>query len=184
MDRSHYRQTEWLAYLQGELTSKREEQLERHLYACDQCLEVYLAALEQTAPVELAANGSTDRDDQRFAEQVMAAIKQGKQEMAETVDRERSDRELSDPSPAVKPKVTSTHDRALYRHPLFHYAIAAMATICLMTAGIFQEVVARASQWNDRPVVEEERFSQQLMQKAVLLLDSIHLSEKRGDLRE
>ncbi|GLB61086.1 hypothetical protein [Cytobacillus sp. NCCP-133] len=43
----HYSLEEWLKYVKNELGVKEREVYEDHLYLCDQCLEVYLAAMDE-----------------------------------------------------------------------------------------------------------------------------------------
>lgn len=43
----HYSLEEWLEYVKNELGEKERVIYEDHLYTCDQCLEVYLEAMDK-----------------------------------------------------------------------------------------------------------------------------------------
>ena len=50
----HFSYDEWLNYVKDEINDKAREELESHLYSCDQCLEHYLQALsvnESSLPI-------------------------------------------------------------------------------------------------------------------------------------
>lgn len=65
----HYSLEEWLKYVENELGEEEREAYENHLYTCDQCLEVYLEAMEEVE------NGlpAMPREDE-FINLVMAQI--------------------------------------------------------------------------------------------------------------
>jgi RNA polymerase sigma factor (sigma-70 family) len=42
----HYTYDVWLQYVNDEINEKTKQELEDHLYACDQCLNHYLMAME------------------------------------------------------------------------------------------------------------------------------------------
>ncbi|WP_394140919.1 anti-sigma factor family protein [Cytobacillus oceanisediminis] len=69
----HYSLEEWLKYVKNELGEKDREAYEDHLYTCDQCLEVYLEAMEE----EEYALPAMPREDE-FTNLVMAQIPDNK----------------------------------------------------------------------------------------------------------
>lgn len=69
----HYSLEEWLKYVKNELGEKDREAYEDHLYTCDQCLEVYLEAMEE----EEYALPAMPREDE-FTNLVMAQISDNK----------------------------------------------------------------------------------------------------------
>lgn len=64
----HYNQGEWEQYVRGELPEQLREELEEHLYTCDQCLEVYISCVEGLPALPDVA------DPAKFHSSVMAAI--------------------------------------------------------------------------------------------------------------
>ncbi|MBD8069634.1 anti-sigma factor family protein [Bacillus sp. PS06] len=45
---NHYNQEIWSKYINNELEENQREQVENHLYSCDQCLELYMTLIEQS----------------------------------------------------------------------------------------------------------------------------------------
>ncbi|WP_142255405.1 hypothetical protein [Bacillus sinesaloumensis] len=45
----HFKSEEWLLYIKDELAEVKREELENHLFSCDQCLEVYMSLIENQA---------------------------------------------------------------------------------------------------------------------------------------
>lgn len=43
----HYQKAEWKLYIQDEVESEKKEKMEKHLYDCDQCLDLYLSEIEK-----------------------------------------------------------------------------------------------------------------------------------------
>ena len=118
----HFSYDEWLNYVKDEINDKTREELESHLYSCDQCLEHYLQALavhESSLP--------TLSNESDFTELVMAEVSK------------QNNR-------AEKPAIQSIKSKKpFYQQAAFHYLIAAAATLLLTFSGVFQSLATYAS---------------------------------------
>ncbi|MCC3358817.1 anti-sigma factor family protein [Bacillus sp. REN16] len=45
----HFSNEDWLLYIKDELEESKREELENHLFTCDQCLEIYMELVEAQA---------------------------------------------------------------------------------------------------------------------------------------
>lgn len=121
----HYSYDEWLSYVKGEISVKTHEELESHLYTCDQCLEQYLHAIsEHESSLPTLSNESS------FTDLVMAEVSKQKEVMEK-------------PAPMKQSKKTK---KPIYQQVAFHYLIAAVATLLLTFSGVFQSLATYASE--------------------------------------
>ncbi|WP_078550225.1 anti-sigma factor [Litchfieldia alkalitelluris] len=65
---NHYKQQQWLDYINDKLIDAHREQMEDHLYSCDQCLEMYMMMVEQQE-VELP-----DMSNESFTDKMLEQI--------------------------------------------------------------------------------------------------------------
>ena len=120
----HFSYDEWVSYVINEVSDKTREELESHLYTCDQCLEHYLLAVsEHESSLPVLSNES------RFTDLVMAEVSKQK----EVIEK---------PAP-LKQSVKSK--KPFYQQAAFHYLIAAAATLLLTFSGVFQSLATYAS---------------------------------------
>ncbi|MFC5651440.1 hypothetical protein ACFPYJ_20455 [Paenibacillus solisilvae] len=81
---SHGTPQEWQAYAAGTLSVQRRDELESHLYGCEECLAVYMdemtAGHEKEMPAVMPAAGGG------FADRVMLAIQEARADYSE-IDR-------------------------------------------------------------------------------------------------
>jgi anti-sigma factor RsiW len=120
----HYSYDEWLRYVKDEVSSKTREELESHLYTCDQCLEHYLQAVSEH---EFSLPFLSNEDS--FTDLVMAEVSKQK--------------EFIKKPPALKQTVKTK--KQFYQQAAFHYLIAAAATLLLTFSGVFQSLATYAS---------------------------------------
>jgi anti-sigma factor RsiW len=155
----HYCIEEWSAYVKGQLSAEAQREHEAHLYGCEACLQLYMdciTALEDE-PVTNAPKPSYMEDT--WIEQIMDRIENQKQPL----------QMLSNPLRKI----------ALYRKPIFQYALAAAITIILMTTGIFHGITSGIEQ--SPPTTKQTldaSYTDQLMDKTVAMLDAIQLKAK------
>ncbi|TYR73680.1 hypothetical protein FZC79_17545 [Rossellomorea vietnamensis] len=127
----HIPYEDWLKYVEDGLGEPVREQYEEHLYSCDHCMEIYLAALQfnETSLPALP-------DALRFTDQVMADVLAGKQKETPGAGKEEK----------------------FYQRAAFHYIVAAAMTILLMTTGVFQQMIGFAEEFqrNSGPSVTTE----------------------------
>jgi hypothetical protein len=153
----HYSSEEWPAYIEGRLPAEKQREYEDHLYRCDVCMLLYTECISS---LELDSVASISSDlNEAFIEQIMVRIKSERKPL----------HKLS--TPFRKP--------ALYRKPVFQYALAAAITIILMTTGIFHGITSGIEQ--SPPATTQTldaSYTDQLMDKTVAMLDAIQLKAK------
>ncbi|MCS7460026.1 hypothetical protein N0M98_07700 [Paenibacillus doosanensis] len=168
---NHYTIQQWSRYVRQQLSADEQLQYEAHLGSCDQCLERYMQCLDASGEElpELPNSASVT-----ISESVMRQI--GKEEALLTEPVEVRQR---------RPKTP-----AFFRHPLFHYMVAAVITILLMGTGAFQSLADRIGkaetnveaagmlQESSRPSV-----SHQIMDKTIGMLDAIQPKQDKGGTR-
>ncbi|MEH7334094.1 hypothetical protein V7161_15725 [Neobacillus drentensis] len=148
----HYSYDEWLQYVKEEISEQERENYERHLYTCDQCLDAYLQAVtanESSLPI-LSNEGN-------FTDLVMVEVSKQKQESAA-------------PNPNKKP---------IYQQAIFHYLLAAAATILLMLTGAFQSLATYANSIESPQKVQEKKPSvtEGVIDKTFAWMDSLENKE-------
>ncbi|MFD0680673.1 MULTISPECIES: hypothetical protein [unclassified Paenibacillus] len=181
----HYTLEQWDLYA-GELLSDEDRlAYETHLSSCDSCLDLYMQSLERSAgsyPVLQSAD--------ELAEAVMGRI--------------ILEESTASPDPASVPSKwsesrTARRSPSFTRHPLFHYAIAAAITFILMSSGAFQSLTERighldaaAEAVEQEPDLEPEQtvkvnghasVSYRIMEKTIVMLDSIQPKQAKGGAR-
>jgi predicted anti-sigma-YlaC factor YlaD len=152
----HYSQAEWSLFIKGNLDESERESQEQHLNECDQCLQSYMEAMEQTASLPQLEN------EQLFTDDLMKVIGEIKQE-------------------ATVPTNARRKTKTNHRQTILHYTAAAAVTLLLMGSGVFQQMYMQSAQISiDTLKHREESLSDKLMKKASVMLNSIHLPEKGG----
>ena len=154
----HYSEQEWMKYVKNELDKDVREEYEDHLYSCDQCLEVYLMAVEaEEAELPLISN------EVDFTNLVMAQIAETKKDKPQ------------------KQKI-GKKKKSIYQSAFFHYSIAAAVTILLMTTGVFQSITQYAENVQN-PNLQEQRTSltEGLVDKTFAWMDSLEGKKKEVD---
>lgn len=131
----HYSFEQWLEYAKDELDEGKRTQMEDHLYGCDQCLDLYVQAVE----VEEAELPSIS-DVAAFTDQIMLKISEENEEAADI--------------PVLQPK----KKKSFYQSSVFHYALAASITLVLMSTGVFQSIIKHTEsiQKAEMPMKQEE----------------------------
>jgi anti-sigma factor RsiW len=163
----HYTYDEWLQYVKDEINEKTKEELEDHLYTCDQCLNDYLMAME--------ANESSLpilSDVSSFTELVMAEVSKQKTAVPDT------DRNLITMLIAPSVPDTKVKKKRLYQQAVFHYLLAAAATILLTFSGVFQSLAAYANSI-EKAQVQEKRpsMTEGVINKTFAWMDSLEKKE-------
>lgn len=156
----HYTIAQWTEYIGGQLTEEAQNECETHLYGCDECLQVYMDCVAQLEPqpAEDLLETEAGQPEDIWIEQIMVRIEKQKQP----------------PLPFSPPRKA-----ALYRKPVFQYALAAVITIILMATGILQGVTGGINQ--QQPTTKQTldaSYTDKLMDKTVAMLDNIQLKAK------
>lgn len=152
---AHYSYEHWLNYVKDELVEEEKQKLEDHLYNCDQCLDVYVNAVE-----EQESQLPAIFDETAFTNQIMMKI------AAETLEEKK---------PAKKSK-----KRSFYQSSIFHYTLAAGITLILMSTGVFQSIIKHTEtiQKAEMPT-QQESITVGLVDKTLSWMD-----ELEGNLKE
>lgn len=64
----HYKEQAWNSYIEGLLSPHERDEMELHLYRCDDCLERYMLGMELTA----AALPVMETDDKHFIDVILS----------------------------------------------------------------------------------------------------------------
>ncbi|WP_282938724.1 hypothetical protein [Paenibacillus sp. RC67] len=173
----HYTVEEWSKYARQELTSEEQLEYEIHLSSCDECLDKYMQGLELT----------TDTFP-RLAEAAEDAIVESVMQRIE-YESTRSFQAVEIPSQPLSKRQDRTASSFL-RHPVFHYAVAAVITLLLMGTSTFHSLMDRIGSAETNieagPWVQEEirsSVSQKIMEKTIVMLDSLQPKHERGGTR-
>ncbi|MEH7548019.1 hypothetical protein COJ85_17840 [Bacillus sp. AFS076308] len=172
----HYSYEEWQHYVKDELSEDRREDLESHLYTCDQCLEVYLQAVtaNETSLPALP-------DEPNFTDRVM--------EMGPFTNKNINNVEIVFSVPVTHStfkgvemvnSVPGTERKPLYQRAGFHYLLAAAATLLLMFSGAFQSLATYAGSL-EKPMIQERKpkpsVTEGVINKTFAWMDSLEKKE-------
>lgn len=142
----HFSNEEWMSYINDKLSETSCEELENHLFSCDQCLEVYMKMIDRQAE-ELPVI-----DYSSFTDEIIAELPQKK-----------------------------VRKKTLYQRTLFHYAVAAVITLTLMTTGFFQSVMGVVTTVEASTISKPaQSVSNGLMEKALALFEIMDVKQKEG----
>lgn len=126
----HYDYVEWVLYKKNLLDHRIHEEMEEHLYICDECMEIFLSLIDEE---EIKFAGNIVPED--FTNKVMKDIK-GIRPMKRT----------------IKKKVKPTNDFFMY------YVAVASVAIILTANGFFGKMVEVVPQITSNINMEENRF--------------------------
>jgi anti-sigma factor RsiW len=184
---NHTTQQEWEEYVSGTLSPSQNQQLEQHLYDCEDCLQQYILAIDSIDPANDTLTALSVAESATFANRILSAIQE-----ASIADARSYEAILE--APIAKQGTTLKLQRIrripLIRSPLFQYTVAAAATLLLLMTGVFQSIGTIAAKDNSsgQPVTQFERhdesFSQRLLERTTSLLDNIHPNHTGGTPRE
>ncbi|KRF62107.1 hypothetical protein ACFY5J_14720 [Peribacillus butanolivorans] len=150
---NHVSEAGWIAYLADEMPDNLKIEYENHLYSCDECLTVYMEAMER-------AESSLLVEELDIADSVMSSIAQLNEVSFEEVKQIRKEKSL----------------RTITRH----YLIAAGFTILLMAAGVFQSLTEYVDSVESSTVKETQTLTDGLIDKTFNWMDSIEKKNKEG----
>jgi hypothetical protein len=166
----HYTYDEWLQYVRNDINEKTKEELEDHLYSCDQCLNHYLLAMEANeSSLPILSNESS------FTDAVMEQVSKQMTMVPDTVNNQYTV-SIVPSVPDTKMKVKQK--RPLYQQAAFHYLLAAAATLLLTFSGVFQSLAAYASSF-ENPQIQEKKPSvtEGVINKTFAWMDSLEKKE-------
>jgi hypothetical protein len=182
----HYSYDEWQQYVKNEIADRSREELENHLYTCDQCLEEYLLAVstnESSLPTLSNESSFTDLVMEMVPDTVRTLNTMSNVPSVPDTIRtlntmptvySNSMGDTEDDSG----KDTQTKTRPFYQQAVFHYLLAAAATILLMFSGAFQSLLTYTSSL-EKPHIQETHPSvtEGVIDKTFAWMDSLEKKE-------
>jgi predicted anti-sigma-YlaC factor YlaD len=148
----HYSYEDWCQYVKNEMDGSVREDVETHLYSCDQCLDIYLQVLESEDSELLKIQNET-----QFTESLMASI----------ADINKKNVSLGEGK------------KSFYQSSAFHYLLAAAMTIFMMSTGVFQSITKVADTVQSPQTFQHSpSFSEGLINKTFTWMDSFELKNK------
>lgn len=171
----HYSYDEWQQYVRNEISDSIREELESHLYTCDQCLEEYLQAIaanESSLPTLSSESNFTDLVMERVPDTVSTL------HTMSTVPSVPDTIGTLSTMPVVASVPDTARKKPFYQQALFHYLLAAAATILLMFSGVFQSLATYANSL-EGPKVQEMKPSvtEGVINKTFAWVDSLEKKE-------
>ncbi|MGM0829387.1 MAG: hypothetical protein ACQEU4_14300 [Bacillota bacterium] len=109
---SHIALEEWKNYVRDEMNDIKRSEYEEHLYSCDQCMSLYMEAIESVQDELPSIEGPS-----LYTDEVMERI------------------------PVEMNPVVKKVKKQWYEEKVFHYVLATAMTLILMASGIFGELV-------------------------------------------
>ncbi|WP_066071360.1 anti-sigma factor family protein [Neobacillus soli] len=169
----HYSYDEWLQYVKNEINEKTREEIESHLYTCDQCLEDYLQAV--------SANESslpTLSNVSNFTDLVMAEVTKQKDVVSNTISNLNTVSKVPSVPDTKRDERKSNQKKPFYQQAAFHYLLAAAATILLMFTGAFQSLATYANSVESQQVQEKKpSVTEGVINKTFAWMDSLEKKE-------
>lgn len=153
---NHVSKAGWVAYLADEMPEDIKIEYENHLYSCDECLSVYMEAMEMEEASLLIVGD--------IADSVMKSIKREKGGAEEEATQIRKEQSL----------------RTIARH----YLIAAGFTVLLMAGGVFQSLTEYVDSVETTSVKETKSLTDGIIDKTFNWMDSIEKKNKEGFINE
>lgn len=151
----HIQYEDWLCYIANELDESTRATYEAHLYSCDHCLKRYMRAVE--AYEHLLPDISAES---RLRDKIMNDIA-------------KENRDHQSPKPKQRP---------FYKQVLFHYAIAVMMTLVLMSAGLFSQLTEVTSAFEKTTDHRQNNsLTEQLIEKTFVWMDTNHTIKREAD---
>lgn len=158
----HYDQLEWVLYKSNLLDSKIYEEMEEHLYTCDDCMEIFLSLIDEE---EINQAGSIVSVD--FTNNVMNNLK--------------NIRPMKKKSVKKQPKLPNDF--------FIYYTAVASVAIILTAGGFFSKLVDSVPQITANISIKEEKimsnaiynFSEQITKKTSMFINDFQISKNKED---
>ena len=148
----HVSVTEWTAYIADEIPDALKVEYENHLYSCDDCLTLYMEALEREESVQ-------PNEELDIADTVMNSIAALKN------------------VPTAEDETKNTRSM---RTITKHYLVAAGFTILLMASGAFHSLTKYVDNVESGAIKETPPVTDGLIDKTFNWMDDIEKKNKEG----
>lgn len=141
----------WKNYAKGDINEDQRTLYEQHLYTCDQCMDLYMEAIES-----IEDEIPTIEESSNYTIEVISRIPFDKKTQIETGNKKR-----------------------WYEKKVFHYVLAAAMTYMLMTMGVFSELTNITTQFEENQQHgNPSSYTESVLNKTTDLLDRVERSEK------
>ncbi|NEU31759.1 hypothetical protein GN156_13390 [bacterium LRH843] len=134
---------DWKTYAKDEVNEEKRSLYEQHLYTCDQCMDLYMEAIES-----IQGEIPTIEEPSAYINEVMSRI-----------PFERT----------TSPIVETEKKKKWYEEKLFHYVLAAAMTFLLMATGVFSELTNVTTQFEQNH--NHSSLTENVLNKTTTLLD-------------
>jgi hypothetical protein len=157
----HYDQVEWVLYKSNLLDSKIYEEMEEHLYTCDDCMEIFLSLIDEE---EINQAGFIVPED--FTYKVMDSLKN------------------------IRPLKKKIERKSKVSNDFFiYYTAVASVAIILTAGGLFSKLVDSVPQITANISIKEEKimsnaiynFSEQITKKTSMFINDFQISKNKED---
>jgi predicted anti-sigma-YlaC factor YlaD len=154
---------EWKSFAIDEMNSEKRFLYEQHLYTCDQCMDLYMKAIEL-----IQDKIPTIEEPSIYTNEVMSQIPFDQAKKNPIIHKEQE----------IK--------KRWYEEKVFHYVLATAMTFLLMATGVFSDLTNVTSQFEKNSLSQNQSsFTENVLNKTTALLDHVEQSEKEeGDLYE
>lgn len=146
---SHFGYEQWVKYVADEVDESTRQAYEQHLYACNDCLELYMQAVESHAQeLPKLMDGFTDN--------VLKKVKEHK-----------------------KSRQEEQKSQSIFKKSFFHYVIAAAMTLILMSSGLFGQLTQVASSFEEKAGNEQNQsLTEGLIDKTLSIIQVIERNKE------
>ncbi|CEG26383.1 anti-sigma factor family protein [Bacillus sp. B-jedd] len=151
----HYSLADWLAYIEGEADAHQQAEMEDHLYSCAECLDLYSTGIEIN---EEHFPGIQNPEFTDYVMQQINFVKGRGEEDGNTVSR------------------LIPNEKPYYRNQVFHYIVAAAATLLLMFSGVFQSITAIAGNIDSQ--TKNRSYTEGIITKTFAWMDSLEKNKE------
>lgn len=148
----HYTEDEWTEWIREQAPDSLSVDMESHLYECEECLSIYMHALElHTSALPVPKDIDELEYDQLFKRTTRLSVKE-----------ESSWRETA-------------------KHTYFQYAVAAAATLILTISGFFSGLSQELGDWKEPTDLQQSTsISENLMNQTLSWLDTLQSKSSEG----
>jgi predicted anti-sigma-YlaC factor YlaD len=155
---NHISLGEWKNYAKDEINDDKRFLYEQHLYICDQCMDLYMEAIDS-----IQDEAPAIEDPSNYTNEVMSTIH------FEKAKRPMSEKEIK---------------KRWYEEKVFHYVLATAMTLLLMATGVFSGLTNITTQFEKNSKDQQQSsITENVLNKTTALLDQVEQSEKEeGDL--
>jgi len=153
---SHFELEAWLLYVEGDLSEPDLAEMEQHLYACDVCMDRFMACVE--------------RQSSSLPEPSAALTAQ----LLQLPQQETAPPPVTNPVSVPAPAASKRPTRSERSRTMRNYFIAAAATIVLMVTGAFNTLFKQVDTWQQQTIARDTSVSAKLVDQTASYFENLH----------